>query len=213
MHKAWLVRPFLEGDNTNYTEKFIQGGYIAVGPNRLPDLHHYNGDGLKKAIVENKLADGAYKVGALAAVINNFVSRMSEMDIALLINDDDIYSMEIMGDYSYTYNAYGAQGFHCHKRKVRFMKHCLRSDLSEDLRLGLKSGRQVADISRHYKEVYRLTYGKDLKDDADVASEPVEISYPLRRNFRVTFSVPGDMTRDEARRLESFFKNLYFSNK
>lgn len=212
MHHAWLIRPFIENDKTNYTDKFIHGGYVATGPNRLPDLKKYSSENLKRIITENKLVEGSYRVGALAVVLNNFANKMEENDIALLINGDDIYSLEIIGEYTYTPNTYVSSGFHSHKRKVRFMKHCLRSDLSEEMRLALKSGRQIADITRYYAEVYKLTYGKELEEEKSDAGI-VEVAYPLRKDFQVTFSVPGDMTRDEARRLESFFRNLYFEKK
>lgn len=209
MRKAWIVRPFIANDSTNYTDKFVQGSYIATGPNKLPDVRRYSVENIKKILAESRLADGAYRIGALATVVNNFVSKMKEMDLALLVNGDEIYVMEIIGDYFYAYNAYAASGFHCHKRKVKFLQRYMRSDLSETMRLALKSGRQVADISRHFNEVYKLAYGEDLELEKKDAS-PVEVAYPLRQDFQVKFTVPGDMTRDEARRLESFFRNLYF---
>lgn len=213
MQQAWLVRPFLAGDKRNYTEEFLEKGFIALGPNNLPNLHAYNLDKLRKLLME-RLGQEKLASGALAAVANNFVNKMQEMDLALLVNGQSVYALEIMSQYDYFYSKYVVQNFLCHRRSVRLMHTYSRDDLSLELRIALKSGRQIADISKHYAEVYKLCYGKELEETKTVVPvSNVEVSYPLRPDFQIKFAIPSDMTREESRRFEAFIKTLYFKEK
>lgn len=213
MQQAWLVRPFLAGDKRNYTEEFIEKGFIALGPNSLPNLQNYNLEKLRKLLLE-RLGQEKLASGALAAVANNFVNKMQEMDLALIVNGQSIYAVEIMSKYDYYYSKYVVQNFLCHRRTIRLMHTYTRDDLSLELRIALKSGRQIADISKHYAEVYRLCYGKDIEESkVDEPVSDVEVSYPLRPDFQIKFTVPSDMTREESRRFEAFIKTLYFKER
>ena len=213
MQQAWLVRPFLAGDKRNYTEEFIEKGFIALGPNSLPNLQTYNLDKLRKLLLD-RLGQEKLASGALAAVANNFVNKMQEKDLALLVNGQSIYALEIMSKYDYYYSKYVVQNFLCHRRSVRLMHTYTRDDLSLELRIALKSGRQIADISKHYAEVYRLCYGQDMEETKVIEpTSDVEVSYPLRPDFQIKFTIPSDMTREESRRLENFIKTLYFKEK
>lgn len=210
MNQAWLVRPFLLGDKRNYTDEFIEKGYIALGPNNLPNLQIFNMDKLRKLLAE-RLPQDKFTAGAIAAVANNFANKMQEMDLALLINDKSIFALEIMSDYQYCQSKRVTQYFLCHRRAIRLMSTWTRDDLSPELRIALKSGRQIADITKHFPEVYKLCYGKELEVKKEAAAAvPVEVVYPLRPDFQIKFAVPSDMTRNEALRLESFIKTLYF---
>lgn len=210
MQQAWLVRPFLAGDKRNYTEEFISKGYIAVGPNTLPNLQNYDLEKLRKLLLE-RMAQEKLASGALAAVANNFANRMQEQDLALIINDKTIYAVEIMSGYEYCQTKRVAQFYLCHRRAIRVMHSYSRDDLSLELRVALKSGRQVADLSKHYAEIYKLCYGKDIEQQKEAEpARPVEVSYPLRPDYEVRFTVPSDMTSDEARRLEAFVRTVYF---
>lgn len=213
MQQAWLVRPFLAGDKRNYAEEFLEKGFIALGPNSLPNLQNYNLEKLRKLLLE-RLGQEKLASGAMAAVANNFVNKMQEQDLALIVNGQSIYAVEIMSKYDYFYSKYVVQNHLCHRRSIRLMHTYTRDDLSLELRIALKSGRQVADISKHYAEVYRLCYGKDIEESK--VTEPVsnvEVSYPLRPDFQIKFSVPSDMTREESRRFEAFIRTLYFKER
>lgn len=213
MQQAWLVRPFLAGDKRNYTEEFIEKGFIALGPNSLPNLQNYNLEKLRKLLLE-RMGQEKLASGALAAVANNFVNKMQEMDLALIANGQSIYAVEIMSKYDYYYSKFVVQNHLCHRRSIRLMHTYTRDELSLELRIALKSGRQIADISKHYAEVYRLCYGKDIEESkVDEPVSDVEVSYPLRPDFQIKFTVPSDMTREESRRFEAFVKTLYFKER
>lgn len=213
MQQAWLVRPFLAGDKRNYTEEFIEKGFIALGPNSLPNLQNYNLEKLRKLLLE-RMGQEKLASGALAAVANNFVNKMQEMDLALIVNGQSIYAVEIMSKYDYYYSKFVVQNHLCHRRSIRLMHTYTRDELSLELRIALKSGRQIADISKHYAEVYRLCYGKDIDESkVDEPVSDVEVSYPLRPDFQIKFTVPSDMTREESRRFEAFVKTLYFKER
>lgn len=213
MPQAWLVRPFLAGDKRNYTEEFLEKGFIALGPNSLPNLQNYNLDKLRKLLLD-RMSQEKLTSGALAAVANNFVNKMQVMDLALIVNGQSIYAVEIMSKYDYYYSKYVVQNHLCHRRSIRLMHTYTRDDLSLELRIALKSGRQIADISKHYAEVYRLCYDKEIEEPkVDEPVTEVEVSYPLRPDFQIKFSVPSDMTREESRRFEAFIKTLYFKDK
>ncbi len=94
-----------------------------------------------------------------------------------------------------------------------------KDDLSLELRSALKNKRTTADLSKFAQEIDALSKGKRLPqnnapekttrnpDGLDV----MEMSYPLRPNFTLTFQLPKNITRDETRRLSQYFATLYFN--
>lgn len=210
MAQAWLVRPVIIGDKRNYAEDFLNSGYIASGPNQLPKLNDCNLDKIKKLLTDGKLFSDSLSVGIASAVINCFVNLMEEADLALLINGDEVHILEIAGEYKYVNNVYMRPGFLCHRRMIRLMHSYSRKDLSAGLRAGLKSNRQISNISKHYTEIYRLAYGKEAPEAASPAADTVPVSYPLRPNYNVNFNVPADITRTEAERLAAYIQTLFF---
>ena len=210
MAQAWLIRPSLYGDKTNYTEEFISREYVALGPNNLPSLQGMNVDKIK-ALFNSRLNDNKLTVGALTATANNFVNKMKVGDVGLLVDGKIVYAIEITSDYEYFVSKYISRVFLCHRRSIKVLNQYDRDLLSDGLRIVLRSGRQVADISRCYEEVCRLCYDVDsVYKEVKEKVRSVEVSYPLRPDYQVKFTLPADMNNEEAERLDMFIKSLYF---
>lgn len=210
MSKAWLIRPLIPGDKINYTDDFVLNKYIATGPNNLPRLQNYTLDKIKKLILDNRIVGDKLSAGMLAAILDNFANNMQVMDLGLLVNGDIIYVLEITGEYDYSHNNYSKLNYLRHRRSVRFLNSYRRDELSSALRAGLRPGRQVADISKYYNEIYKLAYGKEPVETAAAPVDRISVSYPLRPGYNISFSVPSDITDTEARRLSDYIKTLFF---
>ena len=76
-----------------------------------------------------------------------------------------------------------------------------------DLRSSLKVHRTTANLSHHTDEIEALCKGEKIADITDF----VEVTYPLRPDFEVSFRIPKDISSDEAQRLSSYFASLYFN--
>ena len=93
-----------------------------------------------------------------------------------------------------------------HQRSAKWLVNISRQDLSMDLRLSLKVHRTTANLSHHADEIRALCKGEKLVTTNDF----IEVKYPLRPDFEVSFKIPKDINSDEAQRLSSYFASLYF---
>lgn len=212
MKQAWLIRPILYNDKNNYTEEFISREYVALGPNSMPNIQGMNLEKIRTLLTE-RMGQEKLKAGAIAATANNFVNKMKVGDLALLLDGKMVYALEIASDYEYHQSKYVTRVFLCHRRSVKVLNGYSRNELSDNLRKFLKTGRQIADISDHYDEIYKLCYDQEaVFSGVNKKVKSVEVSYPLRPDYQVKFSLPVDMTKDEAERLEAFINTLYFKH-
>ena len=67
--------------------------------------------------------------------------------------------------------------------------------------------RTTANLSHHIDEIEALCKGEKLA----VTTDYIEVTYPLRADFEVSFKIPKDISKDEAQRLSSYFASLYFT--
>ena len=209
MGNAWLVRAYPHNTNINRIEEFRSGNFVAIGWYELGSLKGCSGEEIRRRLTEQPYEMSGLALGNAYATVNLFVNRMQVGDLVLVPNGDDIHFAEITGEYRWE-NSYanGQTGFpHC--RTVKWLSTVSRGDLSKRLRSSLKVHRTTADLSQHYDEIDALAHGKSYQP---TRTEPqvLEVSYPLRRNFSVSFQIPADMTRDEARRLMQYVETLYF---
>ena len=72
----------------------------------------------------------------------------------------------------------------------------------------LKVHRTTADLSKHYDEIKALADGGSYR----TAIDNIEVSYPLRPGYDISFSVPKDISKSEAKRLSMYFESLYFKD-
>ena len=78
------------------------------------------------------------------------------------------------------------------------------------LRISLRAPRTAAGLSQHVREIEALAQGGSFDAGAADASGSTQVSYPLRPGCEITFTIPNDITRQEAQRLSAYFASLYF---
>lgn len=77
-----------------------------------------------------------------------------------------------------------------------------------ELRSSLKVHRTTANLSHHIDEIEALCKGEKLA----VTTDYIEVTYPLRADFEVSFKIPKDISKDEAQRLSSYFAHYILRN-
>ena len=87
-----------------------------------------------------------------------------------------------------------------------------RKELSKELRSSLKVHRTAANLSHHFAEIDVLIHNREVPATTSASTDTIDVSYPLRPNYNVSFSVPIDITADEAKRLSAYLASLYFKN-
>ena len=209
MPKAWIVRATING--TNYAKAFYDESTIAIGWGRYAAF-----EGLTKKEIKELLAKEPYNLSALDLgnahnSVNNFVNEMALNDLVLIPNGEDIYFVEVIGEYS------GTRGYPFNNwkdiqnvRKVKQLAIKSRTDLSIELRKKFKVRGDVVDVTLHYEEIEAIAFGKEYVPSEKTISKMVAVSFPLRPDVNVEFSVPSDMTDDEALKLSKFFETIYF---
>jgi len=65
-------------------------------------------------------------------------------------------------------------------------------------------------LGKHYDEINALSHGEDFQDEMST-TEVLAVTYPLRSNFSVSFDIPVDITKTEAKRLSIYLESLYFA--
>lgn len=207
MYNAWIVRPYPHG-KSRITE-FRKGNIVAVGWPGIGDL-----TGKSREDIKQILSGKPYKLSGLAlgnayATIDIFVNRMNPGDLVLVPDGTDIFFAEICSDYYMDAKFDSQQMGYSHQRKVKWLQSVARNDLSKSLRSSLKVHRTTADISKHYNEIAALSHGMDFEVQTTEV-ETLKISYPLRKDFIVTFEIPADITKDESKRLAQHLETLYY---
>lgn len=145
-------------------------------------------------------------LGNAYATIDIFVNQMKTGDLILMPNGEDIYLGELTGGYYLDTSVDNDTDGYPHQRTAKWLNTVSRKDMSMDLRLSLKVHRTTASLSHHYKEIEALCKGEKFSTESDF----IDVKYPLRPDFEVSFKLPKDISKDEAQRLSSYFASLYF---
>ena len=215
MSNAWLVRPFPHDDKR--LEEFKLKNVVAVGWPGIGDLSGKSREDIKSILSGPPYNLSGLKLGNAYATVDIFVNRMQVGDLVLVPDGEDIYFCEITSDYyrdkSVDYiekpidsNDYG----YPHQRKVKWLSNTLRTELSKALRSSLKVHRTTADLTKHYEEIKALSQGHEYSGES-TDSNTIEVTYPLRSDFSISFEIPADITKSEAKRLSLYFESLYFT--
>jgi len=209
--KAWLVRPYPH--QIRRLLEFKSKNIIAVGWPGIGDLTGKSREDLKHILADKPYSLEGLALGNAYATIDLFVNQMQAGDLVLVPDGDDIYFAEIQGSYYLEASVDNTTptGGYPHQRPVKWLADVSRKELSKSLRSSLKVHRTTADLSQHAAEIDALAHGKSFTPAADQASDLIQVSYPLRPDCTITFSVPADITRDEARRLSVYLSSLYFA--
>ena len=205
-NQAWLVRPYPDGE-TKRLDEFKRKNFVAIGWPGIGDLAGKSREDIKDLLSRAPYNYSGLVLGNAYATIDILVNRMKIGDYLLIPDGDDIYFAVVDSDYIFDESVDNDIAGYPHQRKVRnFTASRLRSDLSKSLRSSLKVHRTTADLSKHYDEIKTLAEGGVF----NATIEDVVVSYKLRPNYNVTFSVPSDITKTEAKRLSMYLESLYF---
>jgi predicted Mrr-cat superfamily restriction endonuclease len=99
----WVIRP--EPNFINRLDAFLQAGMVAIGWPAVGNL----GGGLNRDALSDRLCNtyGHYRheqksdLAVAAGVLDRFVNKISEGDVILVPNGDDIYLAQVKGPYEY----------------------------------------------------------------------------------------------------------------
>lgn len=205
MKNAWLIRPVPHG--INRVKEFKENGIIAVGWPCIGNLRGKSREDLKLILSQPPYSLEGLALGNAYATIDIFVNQMEVGDLLLMPNGEDIYLGEVTSDYYMDSRVdTDAEGY-SHQRTAKWLTNASRQDLSMNLRSSLKVHRTTANLSHHFDEINALCKGKKLT----IIPDFIEVKYPLRPDFEVSFKIPKDISSDEAQRLSSYFSSLYFT--
>lgn len=204
--QAWLVRPFPDGE-TKRLDEFKAKDFVAIGWPNIGDLSGKSREDLKEILSGEPYNLSGVALGNAYATIDILVNRMEIGDYLLIPDNDEIYFAVVDSEYVFDPSVDNETDGYPHQRKVKsFTSSRLRTELSKALRSSLKVHRTTADLTKHYDEIKALAEGRSFSSD----TKDVEVSYTLRPNYTVTFSVPEDITRTEAKRLSMYLESLFF---
>lgn len=202
---TWLIRPIPNG--TNRINEFRTQNIIAIGWPNIGDLTGKSREELKVLLAGAPYNFSGLKLGNAYATIDIFVNQIKIGDIVLVANGDDIYFATVTSDYQFD-SSVDPEGY-SHQRKVKWLSNTSRNTLSKELRSSLKVHRAAANLSHHIDEIVALASGH--KVPALQSVQTLDVSYPIRPNFTVSFKIPSDLSKTEADRLSTYFRSLYFT--
>lgn len=210
MNNAWLIRPYPHKQLR--LSEFLDKEIIAVGWPCIGDLNGKSREELKKTLSELPYSYGGLILGNAYATIDIFVNQMKVGDLLLMPNGDDIYFGKILSDYYLDSSVDNDRDGYPHQRSAKWLKNTSRKELSKELRLSLRAHRTTANLSHHFAEIDALIHDREFPAAAPASRNTIDVSYPLRPNYNVSFSIPIDITADEAKRLSAYFASLYFKD-
>lgn len=208
MSNAWLVRPFPH--KIKRLEEFKTNNIVAVGWPGIGDLTGKSREDIKAILSGSPYNFSGLQLGNAYATVDLFVNRMQVGDFILVPDGEDIYFCEITSDYYIENSVNNDNDGYPHQRKIKWLSSTLRKDLSMSLRSSLKVQRTTADLTKHYEEIKALAQGNLYLIDQNENTN-IEVTYPLRSNFSVSFEIPSDLTKSEAKRLSMYFESLFFT--
>ena len=204
--QAWLVRPY--PGEIKRLEEFKAKNIVAIGWPNIGNLSGKSREDLKELLSGAPYNYSGLSLGNAYATIDILVNRMAKGDYLLIPDGDDIYFAVVDSEYLFDKSVDNDVDGYPHQRRVKnFTASRLRSDLSKALRSSLKVHRTTADLSKHYDEIKALAEGGAF----GAGAEDVEVSYTLRPDYTISFSVPADLSKTEAKRLSMYLESLYFA--
>lgn len=210
MLKAWLVRPLPHG--TNRIQEFKSNNIIAVGWPLIGDLTGKSRSQIKLILQGQPYNYSSLKLGNAYATVDILVNQMSEGDLVLIPNNDDIYFGKIESNYVYDTTKDSDDEGYPHQRKIKWLNGPVsRTQLPDALRSSLKVQRTTADLSKHYSIIKALSEGTIPDDAINITNADfINVEYPIRPGIVIKISIPKDINQNEASRLSDFVKTLYF---
>ena len=205
MSNAWLLRPYPH--NIKRLDEFKCNNIIAIGWPNIGDLTGKSKEEIKSILSGAPYNLSSIKLGNSYGTVDIFVNRMNIGDLVLIPDDNDIYFCKITSNYYIDNSVDNDKQGYPHQRTITWLSSCLRKDLSMNLRSSLKTHGTTADLTKHFDEINALANGKKY---ITKSIETLKINYPLRKDFNVSFEIPKDINKTEAKRLSQYFETLYF---
>lgn len=220
MKQAWFVRSKLDGVNMidSFKKKGIVATKVAGDKVDVARENSINLTGKNINEIKDTLSQAPYylngsELGNTRSVLDLFVNQMKEGDLVLVPDDRVIYFARIEGAYQHESSLITplpyeqeASPWLAHQRSVTWLGDIPRSELSNELREAFKNQRLVGDLSKFYDEIEARSQGLPYEPKKDT----IEVRYPLRPDFEITYTIPADMTVAEAEKLSAHFKTVFF---
>ncbi len=207
--KAWLLRPNPHG--INRINEFKTDAFIAIGWPGIGDLNGKSREEIKSILSGPPYNYNSLALGHSYATVDIFVNQMRIGDLILTPNGEDIYLGEIAGDYRFVSSKDTELEGYPHQRDVTWLTTTSRLELSKTLRNSLKVRTTTANLSEHINEISSLAMGDLYRSETQKSvTEYLSINYPLRPDCMISFEIPKDISREEAKRLSIYFETLYF---
>ena len=220
MGNAWFVRSKL--DDANMIGWFKAHDIIATkvrGANQDVDQESsVNLSGKSVEEINDILSKEPYQLkegsrGNTRLYLDLFVNQMKIGDLVLIPDGRTVHFARITGDYMHQsevlwpiYRNAPKSPWLAHQRSVEWLETISRDDLSNKLRDTLKNQRLVGDLSKFYDEIEARS--QDLPYEPK--NNTIEVRYPLRPDFDITYTIPADMTAAEAEKVSAHFKTVFF---
>lgn len=201
MANVWLLRA--AATEPIVLETFKSKGIIAIGWSETNDLTGKSKEELKDILNKAYGIEGI-KLGNSFAIVNIFLNEMQPGDFVLTPSNNIVNIGIITGDYVYNKELLSE---YPHTRPVEWKCQIARDSLSDALRGSLRVIRTAANLSKHYSEINAFVNGESIQAKPQV----LDLSYPLRPDFIVKFSIPANINEDEANRFSKYISTLYFS--
>ena len=215
---AWLLRP-LPHKNKRLDE-FKKESIIAIGWPKTGDLSGKKKDEIKIILSKGEYKYESLKLGNVVSNLDIFVNKMEIGDLILIPDGDNIYFARITGEYYFDETKANDEEGYPHQRKIEWSANEIsREDLSMKLRSSLKVHRTTSDLSKHFDEIEALSKGEKILLDEELEvngsktslpTNVIEVKYPLRPGFEISFVLPKDLSKKESERLSLYFSTLYF---
>lgn len=202
MTNYWMCRPAPAGKSR--MKEFLDHEVLAIGWSNLGDLSTKNRDEIKGLLEHEGYT--SYELGRAYASVDIFVNQMAKNDLVLVPDGDTIHLCRITGDYAF--EARRVADDWPHQRSVQWLTAVERSNLPIPVRNSLKARTTAVALQAHAAAIDSLAAGTLPASEPE--TKPMTVSYPLRPGDEISFTVPADMTREEAERLGTFVKTLYF---
>lgn len=229
-------------DDVNHIDEFRDREFIATKvPGNALDLEGNSIDlcGKSDKEIREILSQPPYELDSLrlgntTRQLDFFVNQMQEGDLVLVPDGPRVHFARIESPYTHATRcraddnaqefspfltqgeeiiAVVGSGMPCsqwfpHWRRVSWLQSTSRESLSSELRKQLMNHRQIGNLSKFYAEIKALSNGETFDQKQDL----VQVSYPLRPDFDVKFTVPSDITRTEARRLAQLVAISFYAD-
>ena len=221
MGNAWFVRSIL--DDTNMIEWFnahnivatkVRGTNLDVDRESSVDLSGKSVEEINDILSKEPYQLKGNDLGNTRLSLDLFVNQMKVGDLVLIPDGRTIHFARIDGDYKHQSHIFTPVDpdrpktpWLAHQRNVTWLEKIPRDELSDKLRDTLKNQRLVGDLSRFYDEIDARSKGLPYEPPK---KETIEVQYPLRPDFEITYTIPADMTATEAEKLSAYFKTVFF---